>query len=218
MKSFHRASKVSVCFVLCTVALSSVVLAAAPLPPTNVIALASAAPAVLVSWSGSDGATSYTVWRSHNGVYTNLGPPAPPAALSFLDETAAPNEGYFYQVQANNASGSSALSGADVATTVIYTDPMLTTGMQIKAVHLTELRTAANIMWALTGAGTIPTYTDPTIVPGSTIVTAQHFQEVETVLLNARLSLNLSVPSALGIVNGAVIPVAHILALRSYAQ
>jgi hypothetical protein len=218
MKSFHRASQVSVCFVLGTVALSSVVLAAPPLPPTNVIALASAAPAVLVSWSGSDGATSYTVWRSQNGVYTNLGPPTPLAATSFLDETGGANEGYFYQVQANNASGSSALSGADVTTTVIYTDPMLTGGMQIKAVHLTELRTAANIMCALTGTCTIPTYTDPTIVPGSTIITAQHFQEVEAVLLNARLSLGLSVPSPLGIVNGAVIPVAHILALRSYAQ
>ena len=135
-----------------------------------------------------------------------------------LDDTAAPDSGYFYQVQAHNASGSAALSGADVATTVIYTDPTITAGMQVKAVHLTELRTAANLMRALTGAGTIPTYTDPTIVAGSTTITAQHFQEVESVLVDARHTLGLSVPSALGIVKDAVIPVAHVIALRTYAQ
>ena len=118
MKSFPRASQGVSLLVLCTVILSSVVSAAAPLPRTNVIPLASTPPAVLVSWSGSDGATPSTGWRSEDSVYTNLGPPSLPAATSFLDETAAASSGYFYQVQANNGSGSSALSGADVATTV----------------------------------------------------------------------------------------------------
>jgi fibronectin type 3 domain-containing protein len=206
-----------VCFVFCTVVLSAVAVAV-PLRPTNVNALAPTPNSVFVSWSGSDGATSYTVWRWENGVYTNLGPPSPPAATSFLDTTATPNTGYFYLIEAHDATGSSGLSDADIATTVIYTDPDLTAGMPIKAIHLTELRTAANLMRALTGAGTIPTYTNPTIVPGSTLATAQHFQEVEAVLLNARSTLHLSVPANLGIVQGAAIPVAHIIALRTYAQ
>lgn len=186
--------------------------------PTNVQAIASSATAVFVSWSGSDGATSYTVWRSQDGVYTNLGAPAPPAATSFLDETASPNSGYFYQVEAHNASGSSPLSGADVATTLVYTDPTLSAGMTLKAVHLTELRTAANLMRQLTGSVVVPTYTDPTITPGSTVIKAVHFQEVETVLRDARTSLGMSVPPLLGITDGGSIPASHVSTLRTYAQ
>ncbi|MEO8036300.1 MAG: M57 family metalloprotease, partial [Acidobacteriota bacterium] len=191
---------------------------AAPLAPTNVVALASTSSDVFVSWSGSDGATSYLVWRLENGVYTNLGPPSPPAATSFLDQSSLADRGYIYQVQALNGSGSSPLSVGDIAITVIYTDPTLTAGMQIKAVHLTQLRTAADLMFALTGSTTAPTYTDPTIVIGSTRVKAVHFQEVEAVLRGARGSLGLSVPAALGIAAGSVIPAAHIVALRTYAQ
>jgi hypothetical protein len=186
--------------------------------PTNVQAISSTATAVFVSWSGSDGATSYTVWRSQNGVYTNLGAPAPPAATSFLDETASPNSGYFYQVQAHNGSGSSPLSGSDVATTIVYTDPTLSAGMTLKAVHLTELRSAANLMRQLTGSVVVPTYTDPTITPGVTVIKAEHFQEVETVLRDARTSLGMSVPALLGIADGGAILASDISTLRTYAQ
>jgi hypothetical protein len=190
---------------------------AVPLPPTNVIALAALPTGVFVSWSGSDGATSYNVWRTDGVTYTNLGPPSPPAATSFIDVTASVNQGYFYQVQALNASGGSALSGADTAITMIYTDPNLAAGTPIKAVHLAELRTAANLMRALTGSVIVPTYTDPSIA-GSTTAKAVHFQEVETVMVNARTSLGLSTPSPLGIASGAAIPASHVLALRSYTQ
>lgn len=191
---------------------------AIPQPPTNVLALASTGSAVFVSWSGSDGATSYSVWRSDGGAYVYLADPTPPAATSYLDEFAQPNKAYIYRVQANNGEGSSALSGGDIATTVIYTDPTLTAGMPIDAVHLTELRTAANLLYALSDPVNVPAYTDPTIVAGSTTVKALHFQEVEYVLLLARGNLGLSVPSALGIASGAPIPTAHITALRTYAQ
>jgi hypothetical protein len=191
---------------------------AIPAPPTNVQALASNSSDVFVSWSGSDGATSYTVWRSDGGEYAAIGDPSPPAATSYLDEFASPNKSYVYRVQAHNASGSSDLSGGDIATTVIYTDPTLTSGMVIKAVHLTELRTAASQLYALTDPNTVITYTDPTIVIGSTVIKALHFQEVEYVLLTARFNLGLSVPATLDIVEGAVIPQAQISALRTYAQ
>lgn len=191
---------------------------AIPQPPTNVLALASTGSAVFVSWSASNGATSYSVFRSDGGAYVYLGDPTPPAATSYLDEFALPNKAYVYRVQAHNGEGSSDLSGGDIATTVIYTDPTLTAGMRIKAVHLTELRTAANLLYALGDPVNVPAYTDPTIVPGSTTVKALHFEEVEYVLLLARTNLGLSVPSALGIVSGAPVPTAHITALRTYAQ
>lgn len=191
----------------------------APLPPTNVQAIASTGTSVFVSWSGSDGATSYTVWRSNaSGVYTNLGSPAPAAATSFLDLTASANQGYFYQVTASNASGTSALSGADVATTVIFTDPTLSAGMNPKAVHLTELRTAANLWRQLTGSVVVPTYTDPTITPGVTVIKSEHFAEVETVILNARTSLSMSVPPSVGFADGGTITASQINTLRTYAK
>lgn len=191
--------------------------AASLAPPTNVQALASTGSNVLVSWSGSDGATSYTVWRSDGGPFVPIGSPSPPAATSFVDEFAGSNKSYIYKVQAHNASGSSLLSGGDIATTIIYTDPTLTAGMLIKAIHLTQLRMAADQMHALAGLPGTPAYTD-TIVVGSTTAKAVHFQEVEAALLNARSSLGMSVPAVLGIAQGAVIPAAHINALRTYAQ
>lgn len=190
---------------------------AIPLPPTNVVALASTSTAVFVSWSGSDGATSYSVWRSEGGPYMYIAQPTPPAATSYLDEFASPNKAYAYRVKAHNASGDSGLSDGDIATTVIYTDPTLTAGMRIKAVHLTELRTAANLLYALTDPGTVITYTDPTIA-GSTTAKAVHYQEVEEVLRVARSNLGLSVPAELGIAAGTPIPTAHITALRTYAE
>lgn len=198
----------------------SVTITSALAAPTNVQAIFSSESGVFVSWSGSDGATSYTVWRSDaGGSYTNLGSPTPnPAATSFLDTTASPNSGYFYQVEAHNGSGSSPLSGADVATTVVYTDPSLTAGMSAKAAHLTELRTTANLMRALTGSMVVPTYTDPAITPGSTVIKAIHFEEVETVLRNARASLGMSVPAALGFAAGGAIHASDISTLRTYGE
>ena len=188
-------------------------------PPTNVVAIPTSGTTVLVSWSASDGATAYNVWRSQDGIYTNLGQPSPnPAATSFIDTTASPNSGYHYQVEAHNASSSSFLSLADVATTVVYTDPTLSSGMAVKAVHLTQLRTAANLMRELTGSVVVPSYTDPTITPGVTVIKAVHFLEVEEVLRNARISLGLSVPGLLGIASGGGVLPSQIMALRTYGQ
>jgi hypothetical protein len=146
-----------------------------------------------------------------------IGDPNPPASTSYLDQNSLPNRAYFYAVKAHNAFGDSGFSGPDIATTVIYTDPDLTASMVIRAVHLTELRTAADELRGLAG-GVAFTYTDPTIVAGSTIVRAAHFQEVEAVLREARNTLGMSVPAPLGIVVGTVVPVAQIIALRTYAQ
>ena len=172
---------------------------------------------MFVSWSGSDGATFYTVWRWENGAYVFIGNPSPPAATSFLDQNSLPNRAYFYAVKAHNGSGASDFSGRDIVSTIVFTDPTLTAGMPIRMVHLTELRNAADVLTALAGSAALM-YTDPTIMTGVTQVKALHFREVESALLAARGALGLSVPSTLGITAGAVIPVAHVNTLRSYAQ
>jgi hypothetical protein len=201
-----------------TVATSCV--AATPIAaPTNVQALATGTSAVFVSWSGSDGATRYTVWRATGGgAFAPLAEPNPPAATSYLDESASAGTSYLYKVQAHNASTDSALSGADFAMTVVYTDPTVTSGMSVKALHLTELRTAANQLHALTGAIDVPAYTDPTITAGSTAIKALHFLEVETVLRDALGSLGATVPAALGIAGGGAILPTHVNTLRTYGQ
>jgi len=60
-----------------------------------------------------------------------------------------------------------------------YTDPTLTVGAtQVKAVHLTELRTALNGVYDAQGK-TPPTYKeDPTIFPGQTAIKKAHIAEI----------------------------------------
>ena len=49
----------------------------------------------------------------------------------------------------------------------------------VKAVHITELRTALDAVYTKLGRA-LPAYTDPTIVPGQTVSKAAHVQELRT--------------------------------------
>jgi hypothetical protein len=49
----------------------------------------------------------------------------------------------------------------------------------IKAAHITEMRTAINQIYTALGR-TLPTYTDPTLVPGQTVAKAAHIQELRS--------------------------------------
>jgi hypothetical protein len=84
-------------------------------------------------------------------------------------------------------------SAPDLATTVLFTDPTLVAGTTVvKAVHVTELRTAVNAVRQLAGLGLAPPgYTDATITPGVTIVKAAHVTELRTALDAARSTLSL---------------------------
>jgi len=59
----------------------------------------------------------------------------------------------------------------------VFTDDPLNAGTAIKAVHLTQLRTALDQARAALGLSPLP-YTDPTIIPGSTIVKTAHIADV----------------------------------------
>jgi hypothetical protein len=65
----------------------------------------------------------------------------------------------------------------DAATTVSFTDAVLSSAIQVKAVHITQLRTAVNAMRATANLPAI-SYTDPTITAQSTKVKAAHVTEL----------------------------------------
>jgi uracil phosphoribosyltransferase len=157
-------------------------------PPTNVVATATSTTSVQVSWTAAPGATSYDVLRSSNGV--SYAPLAGISGTTYTDLSASPNTAYLYAVRAS-APNVSDNSTPDLATAVIFTDPALVTGAtMVKAVHLTQLRTAVNAVRQLAGLTTF-TYTDPTITPGVTIVKSTHVTELRTALGAARTALSL---------------------------
>jgi outer membrane scaffolding protein for murein synthesis (MipA/OmpV family) len=57
-------------------------------------------------------------------------------------------------------------------------------GSLIKAVHVTELRTA--VAGVLSAIGVTPSYTDPTIVAGTTVVKGAHIQDDHEIRVKRR--------------------------------
>ena len=62
-----------------------------------------------------------------------------------------------------------------------FTDDPLTVGTPVKAVHVTELRTAVANVRALVGLPVF-TFTDPTITPAVTSIRAVHVEELRSAL------------------------------------
>jgi len=157
----------------------------APPAPSGVNATATSSTQVQVTWNGVTGATSYQVYRRDpGGSFTLRGTSL---TTSFTD-TASPNTAYLYRVRSVNAAGSSADSAYDLATTVMFTDDPLVPGMRVKAIHLSELRTAVNAVRAQAGLSPA-TFTDPA-APGVT-VKAVHVTELRAALDQAMSVLGL---------------------------
>lgn len=159
----------------------------APPAPTGVVATASGTTQVEISWTAVAGADSYEVDRQDpGGAFTLVGSPA---GNSFSDTTASANTAYLYQVRAVNGAGTSANSAFDLATTVIFTDNPLTSGIKVKAVHLAQLRTAVNAVRALAGLGAAG-FTDAAST--GVRVKGVHITELRTALDAGRTLLSLS--------------------------
>lgn len=165
----------------------------APAAPVNAVATAVTATSVSVTWTAVTGAMSYTVYRSaNNSTYSNVGTAV---TNSFVDSTASAGTAYLYEVTATLWGVESATSNRDLATTVIFTDPALNAqSTPIKAVHITELRTAVDAVRRLANGGVANNfdYTDPVITPQSTPVNAIHVIELRSALDAARATLGLS--------------------------
>jgi len=155
--------------------------------PTNVVAMATGTSTAMISWTAASGATSYEIWRSSlNSAYGLAGTSN---GTTFGDSGLSPNTTYLYKVKAVYTGGTSDYSSLDATTTIVFTDPTLTS-VTIKAVHINELRTAINAMRASLGLGD-ETFTDSTLTVNSTNVKAVHLTELRSALDAVRLSLGL---------------------------
>lgn len=158
--------------------------------PTNLVATASSATSVAVSWTASDGAASYKVFRSANGsTFAQVGAPT---GTSFTDTSATANTSYLYRVKAVDASSNeSGDSNSDLATTVAFTDNVITIGSTpVKAVHFSELRTAVNAVRTLAGLS-LASFTDSTL-SSAVAVKSLHVTELRSALDLGRSTLGLS--------------------------
>ncbi|HYI09387.1 MAG TPA: M12 family metallo-peptidase [Thermoanaerobaculia bacterium] len=157
-------------------------------PAVNVTAIATTPTNVFVTWPAVPGADSYDVYRrAAGGTFVKIGS----TATTSYNDPATANTAYLYAMKSIDGSVESALSNPDLATTVIFTDPTLT---RIKAVHITQLRTAVNAVRTLAALGA-GTFTDPTVTAGTTRCKAAHITDLRTALAAARTALFLSAPN-----------------------
>jgi Bacterial Ig-like domain (group 3)/Right handed beta helix region len=181
--------------------------------PAGLTATATSATQVSVSWFPVSGATSYEVFRATvHGSYSAIGT----TAATGLTDNVSASTTYLYAVRAIGA-GVSALSAPDAATTVVFTDVPLTAGIAIKAVHLTELRTAVNAMRIAAGLGTA-TFTDASLAGVG--MKAVHITELRTALDAARAAIGLSAISYTdpSLTAGVTARTAHVTDLRNGTQ
>jgi photosystem II stability/assembly factor-like uncharacterized protein len=171
--------------------------------PASLLATATGATSVNVNWNVVAGATGYEVLRSTDGtIFTTAGTPAAPP---FSDTGRTADTSYLYKVRATGPGGPSPYSNLDAATTTVFTDdPLVSSSTAIKALHLTQMRTAVNAMRTLSGIGTF-SFTDPTLT--GVKVKALHITELRTALNAARVDLLLSSLSFTHTLTAGVTPV-----------
>ncbi len=154
--------------------------------PASLVATATSTTQISVSWTGVANTNHYDVTRKSGASVTTL-----TTAATSLTDTVSAGTTYRYVVRAiNNASAVSPFSNYDIATTISFTDdPLIATQTVIKAIHITQLRTAVNAVRAAAGL-TAYSFTDPAL---SGRVKSVHLTELRTALDAARTSL--SVPA-----------------------
>jgi hypothetical protein len=182
-----------------------------PATPTGLDAHATTTTNVSVSWNPSPTAAQYEVMRaSASSGYVTV---ATTAATSINDVVTAAAT-YVYKVRAIDASSRlSPFSVPDAATTMSFSnDPAVATATIIRAVHITELRQAVNLMRAAAGLGG-GSFTDPL-----TTIKTLAFEELRTALNQARAALGLipiSYTDPTLVAGTTVVKAAHIQELRN---
>lgn len=168
-----------------------------PLAAPSVTATAASTSAINASWGPVNGATEYEVFQKAGaGPYVSLGTTA---ATDWTATGLTANTAYLYRVRAlDHLGGLGPQSVPDLATTTTLTPIASGTPTVIQALHLNQLRTAVNAVRVAAG-GAPYSFTDPSLT--GVVVKAVHFQELHTVLSNARTTLSLpayiSGPSAI---------------------
>jgi hypothetical protein len=142
----------------------------APSVPGTLTATATSSTSVSLSWPASTGTVDhYEVERRSNiaspyvTVIFNI-PPASPTVNATDNNSLIADTAYIYRVRAfadNSANCPSPYSVIDLATTTVFAE-VVVAGVTIKALHLTELRTAVNAVRTTAGLATFDWGGQPT--------------------------------------------------------
>jgi hypothetical protein len=181
--------------------------------PTNVVATATGATSIGVSWTSVAGAVSYQIDRRTGAIWSQIGTSG---VNSYNDATAVANTAYLYRVRAVDGSANvSGNSNVDLATAIVFTDASLGSGTTaVRAVHFAELRIAANAVRTL-AALTLSSFTDPALSSAVTIK-GTHLTELRSAVDPARSALGLGAAGySDGAPVGVAIKAAHLDELRS---
>jgi ELWxxDGT repeat protein len=150
--------------------------------PIGLIATATATNRVSLTWN-STGASSYEINRSDGAYGFSLVGYA--TTNSYLDTQVQANHTYIYRVRPVGG----LLSEPDIATTFLFTSDPFTALTAVKALHFTQLRTAAN--YARTTARLTPSVAGatPPAAPGA--IRMAHIIELRAIIDEARRFLGL---------------------------
>jgi len=149
-----------------------------PNTPTGLVATATGTTTVSIAWSAAANATSYILERATRiGQWVQI---AQVPGTSHGDSGLSPNTTFLYRVRAANGTALSTYSNLDLATTIVFTDdPLIVRVTRLKAVHITQLRTAVNAVRIAAGLSGL-NYTDPS--PAGVPVKAVHINELRNAL------------------------------------
>jgi hypothetical protein len=163
--------------------------------PAPVISAVGTSASVTVSWQAVAGAADYEVYRkiSAAGSWMNQGISS---STNYPDASVEPGKTYLYKVLAVGANGQkSADSNIDLATTVSFTDPVLTAGSTfVKARHIVEVRAAINAICTFAGAGlcaSLPydaTALNETALSGTPVLASQ-FTDMQNRIVSLRTAV-----------------------------
>jgi hypothetical protein len=156
-----------------------------PCVAASLVATADTLGSVQLSWPPTSGATGYQVWRSSQGqAPTHI---ATVGTTTYTDAVSAGTT-YVYTVRTVINGQVTCTSIPDIATPLAFSDPAPAPGGTVKAVHLTELRSAVNLVRAAAGLGPF-SFTNPTVT--AVRVKAVHITELRSALNAARATLGL---------------------------
>jgi flagellar hook assembly protein FlgD len=171
-------------FAVCVLAL--VPLTASAQPVLRAYAGAGAT-TVFVLWSGSP-TSAVNLYRATQ--YPNWQPPVRVNSGTIWSESVGANFAAVYQIQPVDGAGNPVGPPSNIAllTTAAFTDDPLAIGVTVKAQHVTELRTAVNLVRAAAG---LTAYSWTYSISGQAVIHAADVAELRTALNGALTNLNL---------------------------
>jgi hypothetical protein len=184
-------------------------------PASSLTAYAITNSTVQLVWEPLPGAAGYWVYRRDpGGGFVEI---ASSTTTAFVDYPVSPNTAYLYRVRAYDASGTPGeFSAVDLATTYFFTDDPIVVRLTNPGVsHVSELRTAVNIVRAAAGLPPV-TFTDAIQYGG--FVKALHLNEPSGALNSARSALDLPVLPFPLLEPGQTIQADHVVGIRAGTQ